>query len=39
MELSVVEVESLAAYVTAAVKAREDVTDSSASKIRHSQGL
>jgi hypothetical protein len=36
---SVVVVDSLAAYVTAAVKDSDDVTLSIASKMRHSQGL
>lgn len=36
---SVVFVESLAAYVTAAVIANDDVIDSMASNMRHIQGL
>jgi hypothetical protein len=36
---SVVVVDSLAAYVTAAVKDRDDVTLSIASKMRHNHGL
>lgn len=38
-EVSVVVELSLAAYVTAAVNVSDDVTDSSASKIRHNHGL